>query len=308
VNNSPKVSVSFSGLFTLIDGKVLCAITGAKTTECPLCLKGGKELAKNEGPFEIKSQEFLLYGASILHFGLRAFSTLLHIGYKQDFKAHRVTNEHSAKFEARKVQVKQAFQRELNLIVDSSSGPGNTLSGNVARKAFSNPIKFGKIVGVSPVLISNLFVIWCTLASKYQINSIKFGELCQQTLDIYMSEVGWFNIPPTIHKVLVHGQDIVEACPVPIGWTSEESSEANNKFIRKYLSQHTRKTSHLDTMSDLFHRLMQVSDPCLTAKSWKEDKKKFSLTVEMKELLHIPNLESSVEISETEDDDENESD
>ncbi len=139
-----------------------------------------------------------------------------------------MTKEHSATFEARKVQVKQAFQREFNLIVDSSSGPGNTLSGNVARKAFSNPVKFGNIVGVSPVLVSNLYLIWCTLASKYQINSAKFGELCQQTLDIYMSEVGWYNIPPTIHKILIHGQEIIEACPVPIGWTSEESSEANN--------------------------------------------------------------------------------
>ena len=242
INENPKVSVSFSGLFTMIDGKVLCSITGAKTTQCPLCHCNGKDLAKNEGPFVVKSINFLKFGASPLHFGLRAFSTLLHIGYKQDFKQHRVTKENSSKFQARKLKVKRAFRRELNLIVDSSSGPGNTLSGNVARKAFSNPIKFTQIIGVSPMLVSNFDVIWQTLASKLPIKSANFETFCFETLELYMSEVGWFNLSPTLHKILIHGRDIIEACPVPIGLTSEENSESNNKLIRKYLLHHTRKT------------------------------------------------------------------
>ncbi len=168
--------------------------------------------------------------------------------------------------------------------------PGNTMSGNVARSAFENPIKFGQIVGVSTMLVSNLDVVWRTLASSHPINAEKFGLFCKETLDLYMQEVGWFNIPPTLHKILVHGKEIIKACPVPIGWTSEESSEANNKFIRKYLSHHTRKTSHLDTMSDLFHRLLQISDPCLVTKSFKQLRKKESrkFTPEMLEILQIP--------------------
>jgi hypothetical protein len=305
ISENPKISVSFSGLFTLIDGKVLCSITGAKTTECPICHKSGKELAKNEGPFEVVSTRFLEYGASPLHFGLRAFSTLLQIGYKQDFKQHRVTKEHSAKFEARKLIVKKAFKRELNLIVDSGSDPGKTLSGNVARKAFANPIVFAQIIGVSPVLVSNLDVIWRTMASNYKINGREFEQFCKQTLDIYLSEVCWYNIPPTIHKILVHGRAIVEACPVALGLTSEESSEANNKFIRKFLTHHTRKTSHLDTMTDLFHRLMAVSDPCLLSKSLKDNKKKSKqFTPEMKELLQLPEMDIYASSS---DDEENES-
>jgi hypothetical protein len=54
---------------------------------------------------------------------------------------------------------------------------------------------------------------------------------------------------------------------------------------------------------------MQVSDPCLTAKSWKKDKKLHPLTAEMKELLQIPDMDISVEGSETEaDESESESD
>ena len=298
VSAIPKITINFSGLFTLLDGKVLCSITGAKTTECPLCHKPGQELARNEGPFDVKSPDFLSYGASILHFGLRAFSTLLQIGYKQDFKSHRVTKQNSAAYEERKLKVKQAFKRELNLIVDSPSSPGNTLSGNTARSAFANPIKFAQIIGVSPMLVSNIDVIWRIMASKYPINGEKFDKLCKETLEVYMSDAGWYNITPTIHKILHHGKDIIEACPVPIGWTSEEGSEANNKFIRKFLANHTRKTSHIDTLTDLFHRLLEISDPILVTKSCKTEKNaKRELTPEMRDILVISEDEEMDESS-----------
>lgn len=285
----PKITINFSGLFTMLDGKVLCSITGAKTIQCPLCHKSGLDLAQNEGPFDLKSTDFLTYGASILHFGLRAFHTLLKIGYRQDLKTHRVRKESQATFEARKVKVKQAFKREFNLIVDSPSSPGNTLSGNVARVAFSNPVKFARIIGVSPVLVSNIDVIWRILASKYSVNCDKFDKLCQETLELYLSDAGWFNIPPTIHKILVHGKDIIQACPVPIGWTSEEGSEANNKYIRKFLANHTRKTSHIDTLTDLFHRLLEISDPVLVTKCCKSERgTNRELTPEMRDILEIP--------------------
>jgi hypothetical protein len=107
--------------------------------------------------------------------------------------------------ETRKQKVRQAFKTELNLIIDCPSGPGNSLSGNVARKAFLNPVTFSQVIGVSPMLVSNLYVIWQTLALKPQINNNKYEKFCQQTLAIYLSEVGWFNIPPTLHKILFHG-------------------------------------------------------------------------------------------------------
>ena len=147
------------------------------------------------------------------------------------------------------------------------------------------------------MLVSNFQVIWRTLASKFPIRAENFERFCAETLELYMSEVGWFNLPPTLHKILVHGREIIEACPLPIGLTSEESSESNNKFIRKYLLHHTRKTSQLDTMTDLVHRLLAVSDPLLIAKSFKEKKEKSTpFTPEMTELLYIPeneNLEES---------------
>ena len=83
-----------------------------------------------------------------------------------------------------------------------------------------------------------------------------------------MVDAGWYSIPPTLHRVLVHGKDIIKATPVAIGATSEEGSEANAKFARKFLKHHTRKSSHKDTMYDLFHPLVDISDPFVVAQSF----------------------------------------
>jgi len=60
--------------------------------------------------------------------------------------------------------------------------------------------------------------------------------------------------------------------PVPVGWTSQEGSESNTKFTRRFHTSHTRKTSQEDTMSDLFNRLKDISDPVVV--SYSKEKKK----------------------------------
>jgi hypothetical protein len=82
-----------------------------------------------------------------------------------------------------------------------------------------------------------------------------------------VTHVKWYDIPPSLHRVLVHGKEIVEATPLPIGMTSEEGAESNTKFARRFHENHTRKTSQEDTMSDLFHRMMDISDPIVVAMS-----------------------------------------
>ena len=77
-------------------------------------------------------------------------------------------------------------------------------------------------------------------------------------------------MPPSLHRILYNGKDLIEACPVPIGWTSQECSEANNKFARDFEANHSRKTSKEDNLMDLFHRLMDISDPILIASSIEE--------------------------------------
>ena len=65
-----------------------------------------------------------------------------------------------------------------------------------------------------------------------------------ETLHEYMLTVNWYNIPPTLNKVLAHGKDIAEATPMPVSWTSEEGSESNTKFNRLMDISHPVIVSH----------------------------------------------------------------
>ena len=122
-----------------------------------------------------------------------------------------------------------------------------------------------------------------------KINTDAFEQFCKDTIDIYFDpELGapWYPMPPTLHRILYHGKDVIDACPVPIGWTSEECSEANNKFARDFESNHSRKTSNEDSFLDLFHRLTDISDPVLVASTFKE-KQKSEITPDMLKLVHL---------------------
>jgi hypothetical protein len=62
-------------------------------------------MAKNEGPFPPVSEERLEFGASPLHFGLRAFEALLHIANKQDVKTLGIQRTESL-LQKRQLQLK----------------------------------------------------------------------------------------------------------------------------------------------------------------------------------------------------------
>ena len=75
---------------TMVDGKVLQELTNSPaSSSCPICHKTYRQIAQPDGDFAPKegSPQF---GASILHFGLRTFEALCHIGYKQDVRKSRV--------------------------------------------------------------------------------------------------------------------------------------------------------------------------------------------------------------------------
>ena len=92
-------------------------------------------------------------------------------------------------------------------------------------------------------------------------------------------------MPPSVHRVLYHGRAIIEACPVPFGMTSEEGSESNNKFARDFEANHARKSSNENTFMDVFHRLMDKSDPFLVISSIKEKVQSPEFTPDMKRLV-----------------------
>ena len=102
------------------------------------------------------------------------------------------------------------------------------------------------------------------MSSGFFINSVKFGMLCRQTFEKYISLYPWFYMPVTLHKILVHGPIIIKRLILPIGLFSEDSQESRNKDIRNYREHHARKDSPLHTITDQFNRLLITSDPFIS--------------------------------------------
>jgi len=69
----------------------------------------------------------------------------------------------------------------------------------------------------------------------------------------------------TLHKILVHGADIIRTSILRVGMLGEEASEAKNKFYKNDRINHTRKCDRISTMSDLFYRSMDCSDPVISS-------------------------------------------
>ena len=185
----PKVTVTYKGLFTMIDGKVLNVLTkNPSSSNCPICHKTSRQMSNNSGDF-VPKDGCLHYGILPLHFGIRSFELIYKIGYRQNTKkfGQKFSEEEKNTNKTCEEKVKQLFEEKLGIRIDQrrDGGAGSTSTGNVARKALANPEITAEICGVSPELVKNIQVIWGTLASGFAIDSDKFDQLCKETLSLY---------------------------------------------------------------------------------------------------------------------------
>ena len=108
-------------------------------------------------------------------------------------------------------------------------------------------------------------MILCCLSSGYDLNLELFNTFLLETKETYIKFYNWYPMPVSIHKILTHAVDVIRECIVPIGQLSEEAQEARNKDCRRFRLAHTRKTSRLNTNTDLFNMLLITSDPLISS-------------------------------------------
>ena len=75
-------------------------------------------------------------------------------------------------------------------------------------------------------------------------------------------------MPPSVHKILIHGCSISKQFDLPIAQYSEEAQESLNKQIRNARLHHTAKVSRINTMKDQMHYLLIRSDPIISSISF----------------------------------------
>lgn len=77
-----------------------------------------------------------------------------------------------------------------------------------------------------------------------------------KTAELYVNLYGRYYMPPSVHKILLHGSSIIKPFTLPIGILSEEAQELRNKDIKRYREFYSRKSSGININADIFQRLL----------------------------------------------------
>ena len=72
-------------------------------------------------------------------------------------------------------------------------------------------------------------------------------------------------MPASLHKIHIHGQNIIDSLSLLIGFYSEEAGESRNKDTKNYRLYHSRKDSRIHTNEDQIHYLCATSDPFISS-------------------------------------------
>lgn len=266
-------------LLTMVDGKVCNAATGTKSTlRCYICGATSKEFNDISVSRPVK-KETLRFGLSILHARIRLFETLLHIAYKipvKDLPAK--SDSDKLLIQENKERIQDEFKRKLGLRVDfPKSGFGNSNDGNTSRRFFDDPELAAEITGIDATLIKRFKIILECISSGFKIHKERFDIYARDTAELYIKLYNRHPMTPTLHKILIHGSEVVENALLPIGQLSEEAAEARNKHFRQYRQNFARKFSRIDCNTDVIQRLLLTSDPLISAdrKIVKKNKKPF---------------------------------
>ena len=183
------------------------------------------------------------------------------------------------------------MKRELGLNVDKpTQGSGNSNTGNTARKFFCEYVKVAEITKIDENLIYRFWVILSIINGTQKINTSAYSAYAKETAVLYVNLYGWFYMPLSVHKLLIHGSQMIDSLIIPVGQASEEGMEARHKDIRNARSAHSCKISRKRSLQDLMNWLLATSDPVIATTMRKQvSSKKSVYTNEMLSLLANPN-------------------
>lgn len=146
--------------------------------------------------------------------------------------------------EERKKRIQTEIRQRIGLLVDVvRPNSGTTNDGNSARTALSDKYRaiFTEILGLDAWLIDGLYIILVAISCEYSIDAKKFGNFCRQLAERYVQSYNWHPMTVTIHKILVHGEEIITSCSLPVDMLSEQAAESRNTFWRSDREHHCRK-------------------------------------------------------------------
>lgn len=270
IKNGKQIFIKHKLFFTMIDGKVTQVLTNTPSSStCNVCLAKPTEMNNLQRVLQKpENEDSYRFGLSTLHAWIRFMELVLHISYNLSFKKWSATTEvMKSEKKSKKIYVQDRFRSELGLIIDKPrQGSGNSNDGNTARRFFANPACTARITGVDEELIKRFHVLLQTMSCGMHINAQKFGEYAFKTAELFVNKYNWYYMPSSVHKILIHGENIIRYNAVlPLGQLSEDAQESRNKDYKLFRLHHSRKCSRLATNEDVFHTLLYTSDPYITS-------------------------------------------
>lgn len=300
------VKISHNILLTMVDGKVCNSATDtASTMRCYICGQTSKDF--NTLKRSAIKNEALKFGLSVLHARIRFFESLLHVAYKEPLKKWQARSPEEKKVvKETKEKIQKCFREEMGLLVDvPKAGYGNTNDGNTSRRFFQNAECSSRITGIDINLINRFKVILEVISSGHEIDHQKFDDYAQDTAKLYVGLYGWHPMSPTVHKILMHGAQVIAEAILPIGQLSEEAAEARNKHFRKYRVDYARKFSRTECNRDILNRLLLTSDPFISCSRPKNKNKSLPFSEEAKTILIAATPKLNISNEDSVEDDEN---
>ena len=149
--------------------------------------------------------------------------------------------------------------------MDSTGNGGTSTTGNTVRKIlrdnelrsiFTSGITNSSDRAVAETFGSMLSKILRIMSSRYAINIPKYKNLCKSLYIYLLTELPWVSITPTLHKLLAHSSELIEAndgkglCKL-----SEEGLETCHKRLREIRLKLSRKCSQKKNLTDCLNRL-----------------------------------------------------
>ena len=257
--------VEFKMLLSMIDGKVLQYIndvTGCVT--CPICGANPKDMNNIDQILErIPTARYS--SMSPLHARIKFMECILNISYCLPYGEWATRDKAKQKIKKEtKEKIQHEFNRRLGLKVDVvRQGMGTANDGNTSRRFFASARLCAEITGIDENMIMRFATILNAINCTEQLDVDKFRAYCIDTARLYADLYSWYPMPNTVHKVLIHGSQMITEAFLPIGMLSEEAQEAQNKVYRQQRRYHSRKTGRSATNEDVIHIMLAGSDPVM---------------------------------------------
>ena len=255
---------------TMIDQKVLNNIMDIPMHSCGLCGAGPSDfmqICNYDTQLFQPYADALNFGISPLHAWINFMNHLLKLSCHQPIRSNRACGEVNKQIcRDKKEEIhRKLFERiGIKVGVPNPNGPGNSNTGNCARRAFENPAIFAEILELDEQIVTDFKTILICISSRHRINPEPFKNFCRDLHVRYYEKYYWYNISPTIHKVWAHGHELARHFPVAFNMLSEEGAESKHSDHKRMKRDHTRKDDWNHTMHDFFYRSMDMSDPMLT--------------------------------------------